>query len=88
MNVESTIYFEYHQLTKNDSLDFEVSEEQMIANQNDVINTLKRLHEIKVKYENKQVPYWVYKQEEGDVAGKYSRINFGIKFIYNPKLLG
>jgi hypothetical protein len=86
MAVESLIDFEYHQLIKEDSLDFEVSEEQMIENRLNVMNTLERLHVAKVKLDQKKITYWEYKALEEEVAIKYSRINFGTKFIYNPKL--
>ncbi len=77
--------FTYLQLSKTaDSLDFNLTPEQLFFNKQEITKYLRPIHELNLQYKNKQISYPAYTEKLYELRSKMSDINLGNKYIYNP----
>lgn len=78
------VSFRYLQLSPNDSLNFELTPQQMEYNKNELKKPLKRIHELNELYQRKGISYGSYFVQVNAIRTEMADINTGSRYIYNP----
>lgn len=78
--------FTYLQLSSDDSLNFDLTPEQMRNNMELLRNRLRVIHDLNEKYKNKSIMYRAYVEAVGAERAALANINTGARYIYNPKI--
>jgi hypothetical protein len=78
--------FSYLQLSANDSLDFELTPQQMLNNKKELADKLRKIHELNELYQRKGISYSNYLVEVQTIRMQLAEINTGNRYIFNPAI--
>ena len=80
----SNITFDYYQVSSNDSLNFNLTEEQLQNNRNTLKDKLKAIHQLKVDLDAKRISYPTFITKVNMIRADLANYNTGNHYVYNP----